>query len=393
MKTRRIFALLLALCMVFTALSFYGSSADASSASKIKNVIIMIGDGMGENHLKLARENGYDLFMDKEKNYDLRGQSRTRSASHVATDSAAGGTAIASGSRIINQTVGVYAADPFNIIRHPLSISEVAQSKGMKTGIVTTDDTNGATPASFSTHLLWRKMYDEITEQELQTKFDLFWGANVGVTKERAAENGWKLVTNRKELNALKPGTRSFGQFASYTWRYPFSGSDSQPSLTRMTEKAISLLNYNNKKGFVLMVEGAHIDKISHRHSEGIDYPSKVADAANAVKGFDKAVKTAVKFAREDKHTIVLVTADHETGWIFKDGGRYKYHSYEHTAANVPIFVFGCDDLFKSGRSVMNKEIPVLLARKLGWTKDEFPASAPGSWSNFTKLFGTAEAA
>ena len=359
MKTRKTCSLIL--CFVLLLSLCVPAFAAQPAPQEIKNVILMIGDGMGENHLKLAEEYGHTLFMNTQ--YDLRGQSKTRSASHITTDSAAGGTALSSGVRIINQTVGVFAWDPFGLFRVPKSIAEVAQEKGMKTGIVTTDSVTGATPASFSVHVLYRKMYDKLAQEILKTKFDLFWGKaeeNATITPEAVAANGWTFVANKTEMQALQPGTRSFGQFSGQTWRSAIPN------------------------GFFLMIEGAHIDKQSHK-SKGMrmDYESKREEVVSAVVGFDNAIRDVVEFARKDGHTAVVVTADHETGWIFKDRGSYRFHLNEHTASNVPVFVFGTDCLFKPGAAVKNKSITVRLASLLGWSKCDFPAKQPGKLTCF----------
>ena len=380
MKKNRILSLLLAFCVLIAALPLTSLTVETyaveNGAGTAKNVIIMIGDGMGENHLQLAREQGYDLFMDT--HYDLRGQSRTSSASHITTDSAAGGSALSCGVRIMNQTVGVYETDPFNLVSHPRSIMDEAISRGMRTGVVTTDKTTGATPASFSVHVLYRKQYEKIAAEQVKSQLTLLWGAAGDIVKEDAIANGWKYITTKDEMNALLPGTRSLGQFSSNMWRTPMRENDPSPSLAEMTAKAIELLNKKNGEGFVLMVEGAHIDKNSHTHDNGSDYPEKRASVANAVKGFDDAVRVAAEFARRDRNTVVVVTADHETGNIYKSGGEYKFHSHEHTAKNVPLFVYGCDDLINPGQAVDNYTIPRRLAKKLGWESSAFPKADPG---------------
>ncbi len=378
MKKNRILAFLIAVCMLLAAVpvSVLTVQSGAAAAPAVKNVIIMIGDGMGENHLQLARQEGYDLYMDTF--YDLRGQSRTSSASHITTDSAAGGSALSCGVRIINQTVGVYAADPFNLVSHPRSIMEEAIARGMRTGVVTTDKTTGATPAAFSAHVLYRKQAEAIAKQQVASELTLIWGAGGDISREDAVANGWKYVTTKEEMDALLPGSRSIGQFSSNMWRVPMREDDPSPSLAEMTVKSIELLNKKNGAGFVLMVEGAHIDKNSHTSDNGNDYPAKRASVANAVKGFDDAVHAAVKFARADGNTIVVVTADHETGNIYKSGGEYKFHSHEHTPRNVPLFVYGCKDLISPGQAVDNYTIPQRLAQKLGWENAAFPASDAG---------------
>ena len=374
MKMKRLWSLLLAAVFLF---SFCAPSFAAEK--QYKNVIIMIGDGMGENHLKLAEQYGHTLFMNTA--CDLRGQSRTSSASHITTDSAAGGTALAIGNRVINWTVGVLGYDPFGVLTLPISITEAAARRGMRTGVITTDQTTGATPADFTTHVLYRKQYEKIGQQQLESEFDLIWGAREeSVTREAAEAHGWTYVTNRDEMLALTPDSRSYAQFSGQFWRPVVPASSSAPSLAEMTEKAIDLLNTGDK-GFFLMVEGAHIDKNSHA-SDGIkwDYDAKRESTVDAVVGFDNAIRAAVEFARADGNTVVLVTADHETGNLFADlDGKIRFHYNEHTAKNVPVFVFGNSDIFKEGEAVANYTIPRRLTALLGWEKDAFPATQSGS--------------
>ena len=368
------------LSLLLTAVFLFALCIPAFAAEKrYKNVIIMIGDGMGENHLKLAEQYGHTLFMNT--SYDLRGQSRTSSASHITTDSAAGGTALAIGNRVINWTVGVLGYDPFGQLKLPISITEASARKGMKTGVITTDKTTGATPADFTVHVLYRKQYELIGQQQLESEFDLIWGAKEdSVTREAAEAHGWTYITNRDEMTALEPGSRSYAQFSGQFWRPTVPSSSKAPSLAEMTTKAIDLLNTGDN-GFFLMVEGAHIDKNSHA-SDGIkwDYDSKRESTVDAVVGFDNAIRAAVDFAREDGNTVVVVTADHETGNLFADlDGRIRFHYDEHTAKNVPLFVYGNNDIIKPGQAVENYTIPRRLTALLGWDKDEFPATQSGA--------------
>ena len=368
------------LAFVLTLILLFGLCMPAYAADKTyQNVIIMIGDGMGENHLKLAEQYGHTLFMNTQ--YDLRGQSKTRSLSHDITDSAAGGTALSSGMRIINQTVGVLGCDPLGRLKLPVSITEAAHEHGMRTGIVTTDKNNGATPASFSVHTLYRKQYEKISQQQLETPFDLIWGAQDGiVTRQSAEEHGFTFVETKEEMEQLQPGSRSFGQFSGEFWRETVPEDCDAPSLAEMTVKSIELLNEGNDKGFFLMVEGAHIDKSSHRSEKWkADFDNKRESVVDAVVGFDNAIKAAVEFARKDGHTVVLVTADHETGNLMKDrDGVYRFHTNEHTCKNVPVFVFCANNLFKPGEKVKNCSIPGRLTALLGWSKDEFPRIQDG---------------
>ena len=135
-----------------------------------------------------------------------------------------------------------------------------------------------------------------------------------------------------------------------------------------MTEKAIEILSAD-EDGFFLMVEGACIDKNSHDNDfEG---------ATLCTEEFDKAVKAALQFAEEDGETLVVVTADHETGGIKLDQktGEYYYTSDSHTNVDVPVFVSATDAGFKSGDKIKNRQIPVQIARVMGYEKSEFPAA------------------
>lgn len=386
MKSKRFLSLLLALAMVFSLFAPQVVLAAAvSEDGSYKNVIFMIGDGMGENHLRLAVQEGYDLFM--VENADLRGQSKTRSLSDSVTDSAAGATALACGVRNTNGCVGTYSIDPSGILLRPRSITENAIAHGMKTGVVTTDSTAGATPAGFSAHVKARGMAEEITAQQLASDIDLIWGAAVDATNREAVEAmGITYVSNKAELEALAPGSRSFGQFSGSFWRPAPLDNSGLPTLEELTVKAISLLNADNENGFFLMVEGAHIDKNSHATAEDgtADYAEKHERVAAAVKGFDNAVKAAVEFAREDGDTLVVVTADHETGSLYLEGGAYRFHSGSHSGANVPLLVYCCSDLITESAAVPNRSIPGRIAEKLGWSSPEFPKADPGSF--LTKL-------
>ncbi len=384
MTKKRIFAVLLTVLLLVSL--WTPAFAATKTGAVIKNVIFMIGDGMGENHLALAREQGVDLFMDSA--VDLRGQSKTRSFSSKVTDSAAGATALSCGVRVKNSALCVYPIDPIGLFFRPRIITENAVSHGMRTGVVTTDRTTGATPAGFSVHVRDRNLSDEITEQQLHSDIDLIWGAAAESDARAAAmELGWTYIENLEEMNALTPGVRSFGQFTGNTWRTtPDAG---MPTLEEMSRKAIDLLNADNENGFFLMIEGAHIDKNSHRTQDGAaDFPSKIADTADAMAGFDNAIRAAVEFARRDGHTLVIVTADHETGDLYYENGRYTFHSGSHTGKNVPLLVFGADDLFKPGEAVKNSSIPGFVAAKLGWNKTELPHVDPGSfWIKLKNAF------
>lgn len=375
MKLKKLTALLLSLLLVCAICAPVASALDRGTG--YKNIILMIGDGMGENHLALAKqERGISLYM--EDYCDVRGYSKTRSASHRVTDSAAGGTALSSGVRTVNHYVATYVYDPLDWFSHPRTLAEAAKKCGMRSGVITTDTTDGATPASFSAHTSHRSNSTDITTQQMQSDLDLIWGGAVKTfSADTAASNGFTVVTTAREMQSLKSGSRSFGQFdynAMWHTEAP-AGSDS-PTLSQMTEKAINLLK--NDQGFFLMVEGAHIDKHSHGSNDADNYDTKVANAAEAVEEFDHAIEIAAKFAKRDGNTLVVITADHETGGIVLKDGKYVYTKSGHTNADVPVIVFGCKDFFAPGAHIENRQVSQRIGALAGFDKNIFPTSDPG---------------
>lgn len=331
--------------------------------SNIKNVIYLIGDGMGFNHLEKAKnERNIDLIMDT---FDYQGESMTRSFSNAVTDSAAGGTALATGVRTLNGAIGVYPMDVTGTFTHPKSLTELCLESGKMTGVITTDETSGATPSAFSAHSSSRDNTEDITEDQLTSDIDLIWGAQNGVaTKEDAEANGFTYVTTSAEMLALKEGSRSFAQFTNDLWTLAPSDINT-PNLEMMTKKAIDILD-DTEEGFFLMVEGAHIDKHSHSNED--------AKMTEALQEFDETIEYVLEYAKADGETLVIITADHETGAIVANSdGTYSFTSGSHSAANVPVLVYGSEVLIQNGEVLNNYEIPIRIAYILGFTEEEFP--------------------
>ena len=331
---------------------------------KIKNVIFLIGDGMGFNHLeKTKAERKSDLIMDS---FEVGGSSMTRSMNKKVTDSAAGGTALACGIRTSNSAVGVYHLDKKPRFSYPKSITELCIERGMLTGVVTTDETTGATPSAFSAHSSDRYNTDDITNDQLNSEIDLIWGASNGVaTKKDAEEKGFTYVTTYSEMQSLEEGSRSYAQFTNSLWTLEQS-DENTPNLEQMALKAVDLLD-DTDEGFFLMIEGAHIDKHSH-NNEG-------DNVTEAVLEFDRTIKAMLEYAEKDGETLVVVTADHETGGITLENGTYIFTDDGHTAADVPVLVYGSDKLIADGARLNNYEIPIRIAYTLGFNEEQFPAS------------------
>jgi alkaline phosphatase len=372
----RFVPLIVALSMVFSL--FYGLGPEPPEIEDFKNIIFMIGDGMGENHLEWTKQElGISLVMET---MTLRGQSKTRSFSDSVTDSAAGATALACGIRTTNGGLGVYPFDMFDLVGHPVSLTELAIEKGMKTGIVTTDSNVGATPAGFSVHTDNRANGVDIVNQQINSEIDLIWSAESGVTERAAVESaGFAYINTLSQMNALQAGVRSFGQF-NYDQIWRDETNDDTPTLSEMTGKALELLDNDN--GFFIMIEGAHIDKFSHKNDK--------ENMMMTAREFDKAIGIALDFARNDGNTLVIVTADHETGAIKQDKqGNYNFTSGSHSKANVPLFVYGSSNFMEYGEAIKNTDVAKRTALAMGFGDNVFPRKAdPVQGQLPTGLFG-----
>lgn len=367
---KKVFTYLTTLILIITGIGGLGTSVDNP---EVKNVILFIGDGMGENHLEWTKEEfGVDLAMDT---MPIQGYSETLNFYGKITDSAAGGTALACGIRTQNGQLGTYTSDPYGAFSYAMNLSELAIEKGMRAGVVTSDSTSGATPASFSSHTNARGNEKDITKQQLASDINLIWGAGTKSATEKniAKSNNFTLVKNMSDVNSLSKNEKSFGQFGGNVWS---TVNNDGPTLSQLTEKAISLLD--SEEGFFLMVEGAHIDK--HSHGKNKD------DMMTSLLEFDKAVKAGLDFAKENEDTLIVVTADHETGAIKLTDGRFDFTSKSHSDFDVPLRVYGTDSFVAQGKVIKNRMVPVLIADKLGCTKEEFPRQIENEWLIFSFL-------
>ena len=359
---QQILAFLCVPLVLFSGLIGFRGGVNETQYQEYKNVILFIGDGMGENHLMAAlADDPAPLIMEA---MPIRGQSNTNSwPGFILTDSAAGATALACGIRVIVNEIAVFALDPLMWIGTPATLAELAIDSGKLAGIVTTDSTSGATPAAFSAHTASRNSEEEISAGQMASGLTLIWGGGSASVNEAGAKAGGfdALVTTKAQMEALGEGTRSFGQFGGLGSVPVPAGS---PSLAEMTVAAIDLLD-DDPDGFFLMVEAAHIDKYSH--------DGNMADAIKHVRTLDESVAAALAYAAEHPDTLVLVTADHETGGVKPGDGCYIFTSTGHTMANVPVFVNKTDAGFAAGGVWKNRQIGVQLGRVLGFGPDVFP--------------------
>lgn len=326
----------------------------------VKNVILLIGDGMGENQVNLARlSNGAELHMDS---IETRITVGTDNFTGGTTDSAAAATAIACGKKTFNGYLGKDADE--NDLE---SLIDVSQKLNKKTGLVTTVTVSHATPAGFASHTTNRNDEIAIAAQMMERNIDVLMGGGINnfelihkndmtlldVAKE---EKGYSVATNLDEMNTTQ-GDKVLGLFNDFGVLPYESKRDKEtiPSLSQMTQKAIDVLS-KSEDGFFMMVEGGKIDTAGH--SNLID------ENIGETLAFDQAVKVALDFAQKDKNTLVIVTADHETGGLTADNlddiNTYKFTTGSHTKARVPLYAFGAGSK-RFDHDIENNEIFTII--------------------------------
>jgi len=308
-----------------------------ASKKNPKNIILFIGDGMGLAHIYASMTaNGGSLFL---QNFIHCGFSKTYSANDYVTDSGAGGTALACGVKTYNGAIGVDAD------KKPVpSIRELAEKNGLKTGLVSTSAINHATPASFLAHQPSRSNYEAIAAEFLTTNIDVFIGGGVKFFESRKdgrnlskelSNKGYQVLYKMEDIQKVKSGKLAGLTAAEHNPLLPERGEMLVPA----TETAINLLS-QSKKGFFLMVEGSEIDFVAHNNQT----PGVIMELLD----MDRAIGVALAFAAKNRETLIIVTADHETGGMTITEGNNKtgdvtakYTSLEHTGVCVPVFAFG----------------------------------------------------
>jgi len=330
-----------ALALVVLTLASAGSSRQ-----KPRNLILFIGDGMGVSHVYAAiTASGNTMTF---PSFPVTGFSRTHSANNYSTDSAAGGTALATGEKTNNLMV---AMRPDSTIL--VTLLEHAKAAGMATGIVCTSSLTDATTADFATHAPLRYEYRSIAKQYINGAADIFIGGgrryfvptpdSTGkINHEEDVVSGLSRagydVTYDLESFIASKSDRIAGLMADGDIPMISDGRDTQ-FLARATAKAIEVLS-RNRAGFILMVEGSRIDDAGHGNNT-----SMVIDE---VIDMDRAVAVAYDFAKRDGKTLIVVTADHETGGMSITGGnlakrevKAEFSFTGHSGVMVPVFAFG----------------------------------------------------
>ncbi len=290
--------------------------ARAARQKVARNVVLMIGDGMGAEHVWAAwLYNGSRLNI---TTLPVTGFSITSSASHGVTDSAAGGTAIACGCKAINGQLGLDADG-----RAVESLAARMRKAGKATGIVVTKSVTDATPAAFYAHVKSRKDTPAIAAALVDAGFDVVAGGGADdFTEEQRAE----LEKKTRMLELAAPGE----------CEAPDKRGDWMP---RQVEKALRVLE-TDKDGFFLMVEGSKIDTEAHSK----DLKGVIQETLD----FDQAVGVVLEWMKKHPDTLLVVTADHQTGGLSitnanRETGMVtgKFSTYRHSGVAVPVYAAG----------------------------------------------------
>ncbi|PCH66700.1 MAG: alkaline phosphatase [Bacteroidetes bacterium] len=305
-----------------------------SSSKKAKNIILMIGDGMGTSQIFAGLvKNGGHLNLE---NFKHSGFIKTHASDNFITDSGAGATAFATGKKTYNGAISV-DDDGYEL----KTILEIAKENGLATGMVATSSITHATPACFAAHDESRNNYEAIARDIYRCGVDVFFGGGLQFFEPQGLVDslltaGYEIVKNMEEL-IVAANNKIAGLLAL----------DYMPSMTEgrgdflpmASKKAIEILG-KSEKGFFLMIEGSQIDWGGHANDT--EY------IATEMVDFDNAIGEVLKYALLDTNTLIIVTADHETGGFAVSGGSYEEKEIEgsftsggHTAVMVPIFAYG----------------------------------------------------
>ncbi|MEG1464565.1 MAG: alkaline phosphatase [Mucinivorans sp.] len=312
---------ILTICLIILATTAMGQNP------KAKYIFYFIGDGMGSMHVELGGSDSLTFTQ-----FPVHGTLTTHSSSDKITDSAAGGTALATGSKTSNGTIAMKE----DHLTPLYSVAHDAHKAGLKVGIMTTVSIDHATPATFFAHAPKRSMSYLIASQLPTTGFELFAGSGFVQPKElfkTFADSSYAIVRGRKaELTGSKviwiqDEGKSVGELP-----FAVDRKADDMMLPEMTERAIEFLAADTTKGFFMMIEGGLIDWAAHANN-GTKVRGEVQDLS-------QAVAHAVEFYKaHPTQTLIIITADHETGGLSLNPVHFS--SGDHTSTPVPIYAIG----------------------------------------------------
>ncbi|MGI8313777.1 alkaline phosphatase [Halobacillus mangrovi] len=302
---------------------------DKKNHSEVKNVIFMVGDGMGPSFTTMLRYmnddpstkkmestafDPYQVGMQRTYSWDPYFDGGEGDVKENIPDSAATATSMASGIKTYNGAIGVDLDQ-----EETKTVLEEAKEQGKATGLVSTSQINHATPAAFGAHDVSRNNYNDIADDYYdemvngEHKVDVMLGGGTSYFErddrnlvEAFKQDGYDYATTKEEMLA-SDNEQLLGLFAPKGMDKAIDRSEETPSLSEMTTTALDKLR-DDKDGFFLMVEGSQIDWAGHDND--------VVAAMSEMRDFEEAFKEAIEFAKKDENTIVVTTADHSTGGL-----------------------------------------------------------------------------
>lgn len=328
--------------------------ADPDYFKDVKNIIVIISDGMGITHVQASEKWSGDLIMTRLPNV---GASMTKTREDEITDSGAGGTAISAGYKTTKLFVSMDAEG--NDLK---SVSELAREQGKLVGIVTNAEMADATPADFSVHNKNRSQgWTKICEQEVVFGADLFMGNgysdyagyfnSTSDLYQFTVDKNMKLYSQAADIvSHFSDSNKMWAVFAGSAnqfARFDTTAAD-KPNLQQMTAYALSWLDSHDTSdnGFIVMIENTYTDHFGHGNTPKDDSDNTFG-IVKEVQSTDEAVAIALKYVLEHPDTALIVTSDHETGstslrsgWE-TDFSRVVAGSGNHSAQNVPVFAIG----------------------------------------------------
>lgn len=315
-----------------------GCTGQNAKSKTPKNIILLIGDGMGATQVFAGlTANKGKLNIER---CQYVGFHKNQSSDDYVTDSGAGATSISIGKKTYNGAIGVDSSKT----PHP-TILEIAETNSLATGMVVSCSITHATPASFIAHQPSRQMVEEIAADFLKTDIDVFIGGGRDHFLRR--KDGRNLIDSLKVRNYQVADTLTeivkikSGKLAGFVAAVepPKVSEGRGDQLLQSTLTALEILK-KNSKGFFLMVEGSQIDWGGHAN-EAQYVTSEMVD-------FDKAIGAAFDFADKDGNTLVIITADHETGGMSLVNGdmktgmvEAKFSTAGHTGVMIPVYAYG----------------------------------------------------
>lgn len=375
---KRILGLGIASCLALGAVvstNVLAESSDkkakvATTENHPKNIIFLIGDGMGVSYTSAYRyfkeEGNHKIAPSTAFDHYLVGQQATHpeDPEENVTDSAAAATAMSAGVKTYNNAIAVD-----NDLSETPTVLERAKELGKSTGLVATSEITHATPAAFGSHDESRKNMKEIADDyfdnltDNQQTVDVLLGGGLDYFQrddrdlvKEFEKSGYSYVANKEEL--LKDDNEKvLGLFAPEGLPKMIDRDKETPSLAEMTTEAIERLNKNND-GFFLMVEGSQIDWAGHSND--------VVGAMSEMQDFEAAFEAAIQFAEKDGNTLVVTTADHSTGG-FSIGANDEYNWLTeplHAAKRTPDFMANEILNGASAKEVLEKYIDFELTKE-----------------------------